>query len=172
MGLCPEYDAKGNEIPCDPGHDIVKAIGSNPVLVEGEKAAKAVSVVALSVPMAAETVPVAGLAIGRVAEEAPEAVSAGGRLVRALVGHSYPEKIGAGGRLQPYNPANGQYVSRAANPGLLGSPLAHFAAGLSQGFAAGVTMGELDMPASVSGAQSAGQWLGRAAGMLISNWPK
>jgi len=59
---------------------------------------------------------------------------AGTPLGRAL-GFPFPVKTGAGGALQPFNPANGQYLSFGTNPGLAAGSAGTFSAGFASGFA-------------------------------------
>ena len=58
-----------------------------------------------------------------------------GQLGRRLIEKPFPTKTGYMGRPQPYNPANGRYLSPNANPGPQLSPLARFGAGFGQGWA-------------------------------------
>ncbi len=53
----------------------------------------------------------------------------------SLYGKGYPTKLNRAGNMQPYNPANGQYLSNSANPGIVMSPLGRFSADFAQGYA-------------------------------------
>ena len=65
----------------------------------------------------------------------PFSVSIGMPKVGSVLGKGYPTKINIGGKLQPYNPANGQYLPYSSNPGLVRSPFTQFVAGFGQGYA-------------------------------------
>jgi RHS repeat-associated protein len=86
-----------------------------------------------------------------------------GTVLGYLLGKEYPTKIGAGGRPQPYDPATGKYLSKAANPGAVSGPLGSFLAGVGQGLASGYTGSPT--PPAVNNWQGRGQ----ALGSLLSN---
>jgi hypothetical protein len=51
------------------------------------------------------------------------------------LGRGFPTKANRVGNPQPYNPANGQFLPSAANPGLSLSPMRRFSAGFMEGLA-------------------------------------
>jgi len=88
------------------------------------------------------------------------------KLLKFLIGKSFPTKLNRGGVQQPFNPANGRFLSSNANPGLLLSPLSRFTAGFSHGFAeafSGVQGGTV-----VGSAGNIGNTLGKIAGTIAS----
>lgn len=60
--------------------------------------------------------------------------------LKRAVGKSYPTKTGYMGRPQPYGP-DGRYLSPAANPGVVMSPLGRFSSGFGQGLMEGAGKG-------------------------------
>jgi hypothetical protein len=95
---------------------------------------------------------------------APGAAAGVRSTVGRLLGRPFPTKLGAGGRLQPYNPANGRYLSPANNPGVSGTPWAQFTIGVAQGAGSGAS--GVEAPVAVTKAQQFGQAVGRVLAAL------
>ena len=83
-------------------------------------------------------------------------------------GKGFPTKLNRAGKAQPYNPANGEFLSYAKNPGVALSPIGRFTGGFGTGIVEGASPPGIVGPPPVGTVGRVGYMIGYGIGKIGS----